>query len=270
MTEQKVALVGGVSSGIGRAIAESFARHGFRTFGTMRRLTSEVPTGVEVVSLDVRDDASVSACILQVAATAGRIDVLVNNAGVTLYGALEETSVDEARRIFDTNFFGVLRTTRSVLPVMRRQGSGRIINIASVAGFLPMPYQGIYAATKHAVEAYTETLDHEVRRFGIRAVVIEPGYIRTEIDRNSTTAEQTLSVYEDERQRAVGVLSSNIANGDDPAVVANAVLRAATVSKPGLRYVAGRGAGRLRMLRTFLPESMFEDGIRRHFHLTSA
>jgi NAD(P)-dependent dehydrogenase (short-subunit alcohol dehydrogenase family) len=190
MSQEKVVLVTGVSSGIGRTIAAVLASRGFRVFGTTRR--SGEPgrqlSDVELVRLDVRDEESVRSCVKTVLDKAGRIDALINNAGYTLIGALEETTIDEAKQLFETNFFGAMRMTQAVLRSMRERRSGRIINIGSVVGFVPAPYQGIYCASKHALEGYSESLDHEVRQFGIRVSVIEPGFTRTNIAQNSQMA----------------------------------------------------------------------------------
>ena len=185
MTGKKIALVTGVSSGVGRATAALLSERGFRVFGTMRRpnQTNGELRNVELIALDVRENESVRSCLQRVLDQAGRIDALVNNAGYTLIGALEETSLQEAKEVFETNFFGVLQMSQAALPKMREQGYGRIVNVGSVAGFLPMPYQGIYAASKHALEGYSESLDHEVRQFGVRVSVIEPGFVRTNIAR---------------------------------------------------------------------------------------
>src|SRR3989475_13223457 len=175
MNDKKVALVTGVSSGIGRATATLLSGRGFRVFGTMRK-PSEINgplEGVELVRLDVRDEESVRSCVQAVLEQAGRIDALVNNAGYTLIGSLEETSIEEAKQLFETNFFGVLRMSQAVLPIMRGQRYGRIANVSLVVGFLPAKYQGIYGESKHALENYSESLDQEVRQFGIRVLVIE-------------------------------------------------------------------------------------------------
>src|SRR5713101_3149810 len=187
MSQEKVALVTGVSSGIGRAIAGLLSRHGFQVFGTARGNggAKRALENVELVPVDVRNEESVDSCVRTVLDRAGRIDALVNNAGYTLIGSLEETTIEEAKQLFETNFFGVLRMTQAVLPFMRGQRSGRIINIGSVVGFVPAPYQGIYCASKHALEGYSESLDHEVRQLGIRVSVIEPGFTRTNIAQNS-------------------------------------------------------------------------------------
>jgi NAD(P)-dependent dehydrogenase (short-subunit alcohol dehydrogenase family) len=262
-----VALVTGVSSGIGWATAELLARHGFRVFGTMRRPGENAPSGVEILPLDVREEASVRSCVDRVVASAGRLDLLVNNAGVALYGALEEVSIEQARAVFETNFFGVLRMTQAVLPLMREQGRGRIVNVGSVAGFLPIPFEGIYVASKHALEGYSETLDLEVRRFGIHVSLIEPSFIRTDIDRNTTIADRPLAAYEEQRQRTIEVLRRSVETGNPPTMVAHAVLSAATSPKPRRRYLVGRDARVLRSLRTLLPPRWFEWGLRRRFHL---
>src|SRR5213593_3355698 len=180
--KNKITLVTGVSSGIGREIAQLLAERGARVFGTVRnpRSASSIH-GVELVSMDVTEDASVNAAVHSIEQKAGPVQLLVNNAGYSFMGALEETSIEEARQQFETNLFGVLRVTNSILPGMRQQGFGRIVNISSVLGFLPAPYMGIYTATKHALEGYTETLDHEVRHFGIRALLVEPSFTKTSL-----------------------------------------------------------------------------------------
>ncbi len=161
MAQDKVALVTGASSGIGLATSILLAQRGFRVFGTSRKpsVNKEQSGTMDMVALDVREEESVRSCIGIVLEKAGRIDALVNNAGYDLIGSAEETSVLEAMKLFDTNFFGVLRVIQAVLPTMRQQGAGRIAIIGSVGGFLPMPYQGIYAASKHALEGYAESLD---------------------------------------------------------------------------------------------------------------
>jgi NAD(P)-dependent dehydrogenase (short-subunit alcohol dehydrogenase family) len=267
MLKNYVALVTGVSSGIGWATAELLAEHGFHVFGTMRRPGENAPSGVEILPLDVRDDASVRSCVDRVLGTAGRIDLLVNNAGVALYGALEEVSIEQARALFETNFFGVLRMTQAALPTMREQGRGRIVNIGSVAGFLPIPFEGIYSASKQALEGYSDTLRLEVRPFRIHVSLIEPSFIRTDIDRRSVLADRLLAAYEEQRRRSIEVLRRSVETGNPPSMVAHAVLRAATSRNPRRRYLIGRDAQVLRGLRTLLPAGWFELGLRRRFRL---
>src|SRR4051795_6795907 len=209
--KNKITLVTGVSSGIGREIAQMLAERGARVFGTVRNPKSASSIhGVELISMDVTDDASVNAAVESIEREAGPIQLLVNNAGYSLLGALEETSVEEARQQFETNLFGVLRVTNAILPGMRQQGYGRIVNISSVLGFLPAPYMGIYAASKHALEGYTETLDHEVRRFGVRALLVEPAYTRTKLNGNTKSAKISLDAYADERKRVTAIAQQNI------------------------------------------------------------
>jgi NAD(P)-dependent dehydrogenase (short-subunit alcohol dehydrogenase family) len=260
-------LVTGVSSGIGREIAQLLVERGARVFGTVRNPQSAGSIrGVDLVRMDVTEDASVSEAVQRVVLEAGPIQFLVNNAGYSFMGALEETSVAEARQQFETNLFGALRVTNGVLPGMRQQGAGRIVNISSVLGFLPAPYLGIYAASKHALEGYTETLDHEIRRFGVRALLVEPAYTRTKLSGNTKAAEITLDIYADERKRLTAAAFQNIERGDDPRMVAEAVWNALTAKSPRLRYAVGKGVG-LSRIRRFFPAGMFDKSFRRQFQL---
>jgi NAD(P)-dependent dehydrogenase (short-subunit alcohol dehydrogenase family) len=264
-----VVLVTGASSGIGRTVAAAFAAKGFEVFGTSRNPgRAEVIPGVEQVQLDVTDDASVTRAVASVIDRAGRIDILVNNAGAGIIGAAEETSISQAQQLFDTNFFGLVRLTREVLPYLRAQGGGRVINIGSVLGFLPAPYGAMYAASKHAVEGYSESLDHEVRGFGIRVSVVEPAYTRTSFDANAVEGDSPIDAYARSRQRVGQVLAEAVQIGDDPEVVANVVLKAATSRKPKLRYPAGPLARRLSLLKRFAPAAVLDSGIRKANKLT--
>jgi NAD(P)-dependent dehydrogenase (short-subunit alcohol dehydrogenase family) len=266
-----VVLVTGVSSGIGRAIATAFAEKGFEVFGTSRNpRTTEPVTGVELIQLDVTDNASVTAAVSTVVQRAGRIDILVNNAGAGVFGAAEETSIGQAQQLFETNFFGLARLTREVLPYLRAQRSGRIINIGSVLGFLPSPYGSFYAASKHAVEGYSESLDHETRDFGVRVSVVEPGYTNTSFEANATDADSPLGSYEAVRERVTQAITDALHNGDDPAVVARVVVKAATSRRPKLRYPAGPLARRLALLKKLAPAGLLDNGIRKANKLTKA
>jgi NAD(P)-dependent dehydrogenase (short-subunit alcohol dehydrogenase family) len=272
MSGEKVVLITGVSSGIGRATATVLAGRGFRVFGTMRKPgeNSEGPEGVEVVRLDVRDAESVRAAVQTVLDRAGRIDGLVNNAGYTLIGSLEETRLEEAKELFETNFFGVLRLSQAVLPVMREQRSGRMINLSSVAGLVPTPYQGIYSASKHALEGYSESLDYEVRQFGIRVALIEPGFTRTNMDRNSQAVREPLPAYASERNRVAEAVLANLVRGEDAASVASVILEALTSRTPKLRYAAGHQARLVSRMRRFAPSAIFGWGLRKQFGLRAA
>jgi short-subunit dehydrogenase len=219
----------------------------------------------------VNSDESVEAVVSELMRREGRIDLLVNNAGFSIAPAgAEEISIEQARSIFDTNFFGIVRMTRAVIPHMRHQGSGRIINIGSVLGFLPAPYMALYAATKHAVEGYSESLDHELRTKGIRVSVIEPAYIKTQFDAHVLEADSKLDEYRAARATVGKRLHEAVAAADEPGVVAGVVLQAAAAARPKLRYTAGSGASRLRWLRRFAPAGVMDAGIRKEFRLDAA
>jgi len=265
-----VAVVTGVSSGIGNATARALVERGYRVFGTARSEASFLPANVERVLLDVRDAASIDAGVRDVLAKAGRIDLLVNNAGGSVIGAVEETSLEQARELFDVNFFGAVRMTQAVLPAMRAQKTGRIVFISSIVGFLPAPFMGFYAASKHALEGLAESLDHETRTLGIRAALVEPGFMRTNIGSNGTSAANLVDDYAPARDHAREAVRASVNAGEDPQVVADAVLEAATAGKPRLRYPVGKRAGLLARLRRYLPASVFDGAFRKQFGLDSA
>jgi len=264
----KIALVTGASSGIGEATAKRLTQAGFKVYGTSRRSAQAGRREYEMLSLDVTSDASVQAAVANVMRLEGRIDLLVNNAGVGVAPAgAEESSIEQAQSIFDTNFFGVVRMTRAVLPHMRARGNGRIINFGSVLGFLPMPYGALYAATKHAIEGYTESLDHELRNWGIRAVVIEPAYTNTPFDANMLEPDAKLDAYREVRTAVTHRVQEVMVGAEGPDVVAEAVLKAARARRPKLRYPAGGLAARLRLLRTFAPAGVMDAGMRKDLRL---
>jgi NAD(P)-dependent dehydrogenase (short-subunit alcohol dehydrogenase family) len=229
-----------------------------------------VPEGVERVSLDVRDEASITAAVASVLSRAGRIDALVNNAGTTIVGAIEETETAQAQALFDVNFFGAARVTRAVLPTMRAQRAGRVVFVGSVVGFVPAPFMGFYAASKHALEGYSESLDHEVRALGIRAIVVEPGFMKTRFEKNATVATGTISDYTEARERVGARINENIEDGGDPALVAEAITAALSARRPKLRYPVGKGAGMLAALRSFVPAGLFDRSLRKQFRLDGA
>ena len=263
-----VSLVTGASSGIGEATAKRLATAGYKVYGTSRRGAQSGQQSFAMLPLDVTSDESVETAVNELIRREGRIDLLVNNAGFGVAPAgAEESSIDQAKAIFETNFFGLIRMTRAVVPHMRRQGNGRIINIGSVLGFLPMPYGALYAATKHAVEGYSESLDHELRTRGIRVSVIEPAYTKTRFDANFLAADSKLDEYGEVRALLDKVLKDVMATADEPTVVADVVLEAAIADRPKLRYVAGGLANRLRLLRRFAPAGLVDAGIRKDLRL---
>lgn len=269
--ETPIALVTGASSGIGAATAEKLSKAGYKVYGTSRRSPQPGERPYEMLTLDVTRDASVDATVDQVIRTAGRIDLLVNNAGFGVApGGAEESSIEQARTIFETNFFGLVRMTRAVVPHMRRQGSGRILNVGSVLGFLPMPFGALYAATKHAVEGYSESLDHELRTRGVRVSIIEPAYTKTRFDANALEPDSKLDEYSDIRAALGEVIHAVTQSGDEPEVVANVVLKAARAADPKLRYAAGGLANRLRLLRRFAPTGWVDAAVRKNLRLDVA
>ena len=267
---QPVALVTGASSGIGQAAALALAGAGFRVAGTSRDASHVAPRdGVTFLDLDVTSDESAAAAVGQVIARFGRIDVLVNNAGIGSAGAAEEFSMAQDQRVFDINVLGVIRMTNAVLPHMRAQGGGRIINVSSVAGFAPQPFMAVYVASKHAVEGYSESVDHEVREQGIRVLLVEPFNTGTGFDANVVRGDTPLPAYEQGRQTFDDILAAGIKTGDDPAVVAKVIVAAATDPKPKLRYAAGSRARRVSTLRRIAPARVFDGQIRKINHLAS-
>lgn len=262
-----VAIITGANTGIGAAIARALHAAGYQVFGTYRKLPATTVPGVDYVACDVTDDLAVDAAVREVLAKAGRIDLLVNNAGVGLVGAAEESSLEQAKAIFDVNLFGVIRMTKAVLPLMRQQRSGRIVNISSVLGLIPSPFSALYASSKHAIEGYSESLDHEVRGSGIRVVLVEPAYTRTGFDSNALVADQHDEHYASARANAEAVLRAVMVTADPPDVVAEAVVTAATAATPRLRYTAGRMARKVSLLRRFVPASAFDKSLRKQLQM---
>jgi NAD(P)-dependent dehydrogenase (short-subunit alcohol dehydrogenase family) len=267
MTTTKIALVTGVSSGIGRTTAQLLAQRGLRVFGTVRRLAGAEPlNNVELVEMDVCDDNSVRDAIQRIIDKAGHIDVLVNNAGLALVGAVEETTVEEANKLFDTNVMGILRTVREVLPHMRKAHSGRIVNVSSILGFLPAPYMGLYSASKHAVEGLSESLDHEVRQFGIRVSLVEPAFTKTNLDANSPRAKKVLPAYTAEGDLAFQTIGKRIQSAQGPEGVAKTVVEAA-LGRWRMRHRPKGDAATLGLLRRFMPAGPVDKGLRKTFGL---
>lgn len=264
---KQVILITGVSSGIGRSAAERFAKKDYQVFGTVRDLKkAKFIPGVQLIEMDVRDDESVNRGVAQVVDIAKRIDILVNNSGVALIGAIEETSIEEASQLFDTNVFGTLRTIKAVLPHMRAQRSGKIINVSSVLGFLPAPYMGIYSASKHAVEGLSETLDHEVREFGIRVSVVEPANTKTSIDSNAPQPATLLPAYHKQRQITADKIVVATRNAPGPERVVDSIEHAITC-KWKMRRTPKGIATVLSKLRRYMPFGIVDSGIRKDFGL---
>jgi NAD(P)-dependent dehydrogenase (short-subunit alcohol dehydrogenase family) len=267
VSKSKVVVVTGVSSGIGRATAERLAKQGCQVFGTVRSIAKTTPLpGVELVEMDVCDDASVQRGVQSIIDRTKRIDVLVNNAGMAMLGAAEETSIAEATSMFDTNVLGILRTSKAVLPHMRAQRAGRIVNVSSVLGFLPAPYMGLYSASKHAVEGMSETMDHEVRQFGIRVALVEPGFTKSKLDANSPHVANRVGAYDKERDSVARAIAKNVGTAPEPDDVANTIVSAA-LGVWCMRHQPKGQASLLRMLRRFMPAAPVDASLRNSFGL---
>jgi NAD(P)-dependent dehydrogenase (short-subunit alcohol dehydrogenase family) len=265
---QQVVLVTGASSGIGAATSALLAERGYKVFGTSRRPRADsVPAGVEMLDLDVRSDASVEACVATLLGREGRIDVLVNNAGFMAFGESEGTSPEEAREQFETNLFGPMRLINAVLPVMRRQGRGRIVNLSSLVGLVGVPLLPLYTASKFALEGYSESLRYELRDFGIWVSLIEPGWVRTGLGAAAQQASGPVPAYDQLRGAALAAIGDRIEGGLPPARVAEAVLRAIRDRRPRLRYRVGREATWVPRARALAPPARFEATVRRMFGL---
>lgn len=265
--EKKVVLVTGVSSGIGRASARALADAGCVVYGSVRGLDhAESVKGVTLVQLDVREQASIDHAVATIIAREGRIDVLVNNAGQNLVGSVEETEIPEVESLFDTNVLGVMRAIRAVLPHMRKRRTGRIINLSSVLGFLPAPYMGVYAASKHAVEGLSESLDHELRQFGVRVTLVQPSFTNTSFEANTQRVGTPISDYNRERNLALGAIVRASREVPDAAIVADAIVEAALGKWRMRRTLAGQAA-LLSKLRRFMLAGPADASLRKTFGL---
>jgi short-subunit dehydrogenase len=268
--KSKIAIVTGASSGIGAATAELLANSGYKVYGTSRKVSQATQRSYQMIALDVNSEASIEAALTEIIRMEGRIDLVVNNAGFGIApGGAEESSIEQTKMMFDTNFFGIVRMTHAVVPYMRKQGEGRIINIGSILGLIPAPYMATYAATKHAVEGFSESLDHELRTRGIRVSVVEPGYTNTQFEANAPEVDAKLDEYNIARKALAKLIKIAVAGGDDPKVVANVVLKAANAKHPKLRYAAGKLACRLSFLRRFAPAALVDSGMRKELRLDS-
>ena len=259
-TSEKVILVTGASSGIGHACATLLAQQGHRVYGTSRA-PRRVDGDFTMLPMDVTDTATVQAAVQTLLEREGRIDVVVNNAGIGYGGAVEDTALEEAQATFETNFFGALRVCHAVLPAMRAQRSGTIINVSSIGGMISLPFQGLYSASKYALEGMSEALRMEVKRFGIHVVLVEPGDTRTEFtaNRRTTRGADENPVYRETYRRTLARIEADERNGASPETVARTVLRIVASSHPKVRYVVGPFQQKLAILvKRLVPSGVFE------------
>ena len=268
VARDRVVLVTGASRGIGRDIALRLAALGYRTFGTSRHPGPTIQ-GVEMLELDVDQDASVARVVAGIIERVQRIDAVVNNAGWELMGPIEGTSVEEAKAQLETNFFGVFRVCRAALPHMRRQGGGCIVNVSSLSGIFGAPFSGLYSASKFAVEGMSEALRFEVRRFGIRVVVIEPGTHASGLaSRRRIAREAASDAYGDAFARWQARQETEEATAPRPERVARLVAKVLADPSPAPRYSVGRLGERIVVpLKRFLPDHLFAAALRTGFRL---
>ena len=268
---KKVAVVTGSSSGIGLETSLLLARNDFYTYVTMRNLDKsktitdlkqKEKLSLEVLKLDVTSDESVKEAIQRITNEQGRIDVLVNNAGYALVGPFEELSIEEFKEQFETNVFGVIRVTQSVLPIMRRQKCGTIINISSIAGKIGFPLTSAYVSSKFALEGLCESMAYEVEEFGIKVILIEPGVIKTNFDNNLKVGKRVSIVpnssYAEMTQKRISGFKPRFENGSPPIEVATVILKAITSENLSeLRYLVGNDAFKLMEIRDNLSDKEF-------------
>ncbi|MBA4320480.1 MAG: hypothetical protein C0412_18940 [Flavobacterium sp.] len=271
--KEKVILVTGASSGIGRVCAEKLAEEGHWVFGTSRfKEMSILKRGLgrlEIIQMDVKEGSSVNNVIDLILRKTKRIDVVINNAGIAIAGSIEETSIDEAKEQFETNFFGVQRVCQGVISAMRNQEEGLIINISSLAGVISLPFQGFYSASKFALEALSEALRLEVKPFGIKVVLIEPGDFQTPITQHRQIARNSLhpwSVYKKRFESAVAIQESEENNGGNPQKIANLIVQILRKRKPYFRYKIGPSSF-LVGLKKFFPQSFIDALLCMHYKI---
>ncbi len=269
--KSKVVLVTGASTGIGAAIATRLSKAGHVVFGTSRRHGVPPPVeGVRMLAMDVRDEESVGRAVAELLKIAGRIDVLINNAGFGIAASVEDTRPDDMQRQIDTNFLGALRVCQAALPTMRAQRSGRIIQVSSLAARIGIPFQGAYSASKSALEGMTEALSMEVKPFGIDVVMVQPGDTKSNFtaSREWTPSAKTNAVYAAHAQHAIAVMEKAEQSGPPADKVARVVERAVNASKPKLRYVSATTMEALALrLQRLLPGRMFEGVIDSNYAL---
>lgn len=256
---KKTVFLTGASSGIGRATATALIAAGYQVVGTSRNANeNEVRDGIRMIQCDVTSDESVAAAVALAHSELGRIDVLIDNAGIGITDAAEKSSIDQVRWLFETNFHGVVRVTNAALPIMRAQGAGRILNVGSSLGLIPAPSGAYYSGPKRTIEGYSESLDHEVRGFGVRVAVIEPGVTLTSFESSTVPSDSSLAAYEAIREKYNVAFGRSMAAADSAESVAETIVHAVGDKKPRHRYPSGKVARQGAFPRRFLPRSLFD------------
>ncbi|WP_456442268.1 SDR family oxidoreductase [Psychroserpens sp.] len=265
----KVVLITGGSSGIGKSIGEFLTSKGYDVFGTSRNPERYTESKFKLVALDVSDLVSIEKAINTVVETSGRLDVLINNAGAGITGPIEEIPDEEIKRNFETNLFGPINVIKSVLPQMRRQNSGLIINITSIAGYMGLPYRGIYSASKGALELITEAFRMEIKDFNINMTNLAPGDFATNIAAGRYHAPITIdSPYEIKYGSVLKAIDEDVDKGNDPALVADAVYKIINISNPKIHYKVGAFMQKFSIvLKRVLPDKVYEKLLLNHYKL---
>ncbi|MFY0603266.1 MAG: SDR family oxidoreductase [Flavobacteriaceae bacterium] len=265
----KVVLITGASSGIGRAIGEFLTQKGLKVYGTSRNPKNIDDYPFELISLDVLNIASINKAVTHIVSKEGRLDVLVNNAGMGITGPIEDTPTDEMRKVFDTNFFGAIDVMKAVLPQMRSQKSGLIINVTSIAGYMGLPYRGVYSATKGAFELITEAARMEVRAFGVYMTNIAPGDFATNIaaGRYHTPVFKD-SPYKEKYQENLDLMDAHVDRGMDPSKMAKKVFQIIHTKRPRVHYKVGGFMEKFSIvLKRILPDKVYEKLLMNHYKL---
>lgn len=265
----KVVIITGGSSGIGKSIGEFLHDKGFTVYGTSRNPEKIENSKIPLLALDVRDDQSIHKAIKEVIAKSGRIDVVINNAGVGITGPIEEIPTAEMRNNFETNFFGPIEVMKAVLPQMRAQNSGLIINITSIAGYMGLPYRGIYSASKGALELVTEALRMETKQFGIHITNIAPGDFATNIAAGRYHAPVLQgSAYEKVYGATLAEMNTHVDTGSNPIEMAQAVFKIINTTNPKIHYKVGAFMQKFSIvLKRILPDKVYEEMLMNHYKL---
>lgn len=265
----KIVLITGGSSGIGKSVGEYLTQKEFKVYGTSRNPKNIKNHPFQLIALDVNNTESIINAIDEIIATEGRLDILINNAGMGITGPIEETPTSEMRKVFNTNFFGAIEVMKAVLPQMRKQGSGLIINVTSIAGYMGLPFRGIYSATKGALEIVTEAVRMEVKNFGIEITNVAPGDFATNIasGRYHTPVFEN-SPYKEAYQQNLDLMNTHVASGSDPIHMAKAIYKIINTKKPKIHYKVGDFMQKFSIvLKKMLPDKVYEKLLMNHYKL---
>jgi NAD(P)-dependent dehydrogenase (short-subunit alcohol dehydrogenase family) len=270
MSSKGIVLITGASSGLGKATGAYLAEKGYRVYGTTRNTARYQDFRLfPLLQMDVHQESTVQQAVAEILSREGRIDVLINNAGVGITGPMEEISHADRRAAMETNFHGPLRVMEAVLPTMRKQGAGCIINITSIAGYMGLPYRGMYSASKGALQIATEAYRMELRKFGIRVCTLAPGDFATNIAAGRYQSPQLkTSPYGTEYAHSLKLMNEHVEDGKDPIQVARKIHRLIQTGNPGIHYTVGSPLQRVSLLlKRILPGRLFERLLRNHYKL---